>query len=49
MDRTTWTIATIALYVGVGLILAGIALAVLAALGFRHARGASSASTGVAS
>lgn len=30
--------ATIALYVGAALILAGIALVVLAILGFRHAR-----------
>lgn len=33
-----WTVATIALYVGAGLIAAGIALAVFAFLGFRHAR-----------
>ena len=33
-----WTVATIALYVGAGLIVAGVALAVFAALGFRHAR-----------
>jgi len=32
-----WTVATIALYVGAALILAGLALAVLAILGFRHA------------
>lgn len=32
-----WTMATIALYVGAALILAGIALGVLAILGFRHA------------
>lgn len=33
-----WTVSTIALYVGAGLIAAGIALAVFAFLGFRHAR-----------
>jgi hypothetical protein len=33
-----WTVATIALYVGVGMILAGIVLAILAFLGFRHAK-----------
>ena len=33
-----WTVATIALYVGVGLVVAGIVLAILAFLGFRHAR-----------
>jgi hypothetical protein len=33
-----WTVATIALYVGVAMILAGAVLAVLAFLGFRHAR-----------
>jgi hypothetical protein len=33
-----WTVATIALYVGVGLIVAGILLALFAFLGFRHAR-----------
>lgn len=33
-----WTVATIALYVGVTLIVAGVALAVFAVLGFRHAR-----------
>jgi hypothetical protein len=33
-----WTVATIALYVGAGLIVAGIVLAVFAFLGFRHAR-----------
>ena len=38
-----WTVATIALYVGVALIVAGIALGVFAALGFRHARRVSSA------
>jgi hypothetical protein len=32
-----WTIATIALYVGLALLLAGIALVVLSLLGFRHA------------
>jgi hypothetical protein len=32
-----WTVATIALYVGVGLIVAGIVLAIFALLGFRHA------------
>ena len=35
-----WTVATIAVYVGIGLIIAGIVLAILAILGFRHARGA---------
>jgi hypothetical protein len=33
-----WTVATIALYVGVALIVAGIVLAIFAILGFRHAR-----------
>jgi hypothetical protein len=33
-----WTISTLALYAGYGLIAAGIVLAVLAALGFRHAK-----------
>jgi hypothetical protein len=33
-----WTVATIALYVGFALIIAGAALAVLSFLGFRHAR-----------
>ena len=33
-----WTVATIALYVGFGLIVAGLMLAVLSFLGFRHAR-----------
>jgi hypothetical protein len=32
-----WTAATIALYVGIGLLLAGIVLGILAILGFRHA------------
>jgi hypothetical protein len=33
-----WTVATIALWVGVGLVIAGILLLILAVLGFRHAR-----------
>ena len=33
-----WTVSTIALYAGIGMVLAGIALAVLSFLGFRHAR-----------
>lgn len=33
-----WTIATIAMFVGSAMVLAGITLAVLALLGFRHAR-----------
>ena len=33
-----WTVATIALYAGVGMILAGIVMGVLAILGFRHAK-----------
>ena len=33
-----WTVATIALYVGIALIVAGIVLAIFAILGFRHAR-----------
>jgi hypothetical protein len=33
-----WTVATIALYVGFLLILAGVVLAILSVLGFRHAR-----------
>ena len=33
-----WTVATIALYVGMALIVAGVALAVFASLGFRHVR-----------
>ena len=33
-----WTAATIALYVGWGLVAAGIVLAIFAALGFRHAK-----------
>jgi hypothetical protein len=33
-----WTVATIALYVGIALIVAGIVLAISAILGFRHAR-----------
>ncbi len=37
-----WTVATIALYVGAGLIVAGVVLASLALLGFRHARRPSS-------
>ena len=41
-----WTVATIALYVGIALIVAGIVLGILAGLGFRHARRASPASPG---
>jgi hypothetical protein len=33
-----WTVATIAIYAGYGLIAAGVLLAILAVLGFRHAR-----------
>lgn len=33
-----WTVATIALYVGIALLVAGIVLAIFAILGFRHAR-----------
>jgi hypothetical protein len=33
-----WTVATIALYVRIALIVAGIVLAIFAILGFRHAR-----------
>src|SRR5919106_1626576 len=33
-----WTVATLAIYAGYGLIAAGVLLAVLAFLGFRHAR-----------
>lgn len=33
-----WTVATIAMYVGIAMIVAGLILAVLAILGFRHAR-----------
>jgi hypothetical protein len=33
-----WTVATIALYVGAALVVSGIVLAILAFLGFRHAR-----------
>jgi hypothetical protein len=33
-----WTVATIALYVGIALIVLGVVLAILAFLGFRHAR-----------
>lgn len=33
-----WTVSTIAVYAGVAMIVGGIVLAVLAALGFRHAR-----------
>lgn len=33
-----WTVATIAMYVGIAMILAGLALAVFSGLGFRHAR-----------
>ena len=33
-----WTVATIALYVGIAFVIAGIVMAVLAFLGFRHAR-----------
>lgn len=32
-----WTVATIALYVGIGMIVAGILMAIFAFLGFRHA------------
>ena len=38
-----WTVATIALYVGAGLNVAGVALAVFAVLGFRHSRRTDSA------
>lgn len=46
-----WTVATLALYAGFAMVAAGIVLAILAALGFRHARragakeGAAAAST----
>jgi hypothetical protein len=33
-----WTVATIALYVGVALLVAGVVLAIMSLLGFRHAR-----------
>lgn len=33
-----WTVATIALYVGIAMIVAGLIMGVLAVLGFRHAR-----------
>jgi hypothetical protein len=33
-----WTVATIALYVGIALMVAGLVLAILSFLGFRHAR-----------
>ena len=33
-----WTVATIAMYVGVGLIAAGLLLGIFAFLGFRHSR-----------
>ncbi|MGH2736530.1 MAG: hypothetical protein ACRDKZ_13200 [Actinomycetota bacterium] len=33
-----WTVATITLYAGIGLIVVGVVLAVLSLLGFRHAR-----------
>lgn len=33
-----WTVSTLALFAGYGLVAAGIILAILAALGFRHAR-----------
>ncbi len=38
-----WTVSTIALFVGFGLIAAGIVLAIFAILGFRHARRSTSA------
>jgi hypothetical protein len=41
-----WTVATIALYVGILLIVAGFGLAIFAILGFRHARRAVVASEG---
>jgi hypothetical protein len=40
-----WTVATIALYAGYAMIAAGIVLAVLAVLGFRHARRAGDPTT----
>jgi hypothetical protein len=43
-----WTVATIALYVGFALIVAGLMLAILSIFGFRHARRAGDASTRVA-
>ena len=43
-----WTVATIALYVGFALIAAGLVLAVLSLLGFRHARRGRAASEAVA-
>jgi hypothetical protein len=42
-----WTVATIALYVGFALIVAGLVLALLSLLGFRHARRAGAASPAV--
>jgi hypothetical protein len=33
-----WTVATIALWAGVGMVIAGLVMAILAVLGFRHAR-----------
>jgi hypothetical protein len=41
-----WTVATIALYVGFALIAAGLMLAVLSLLGFRHARRAGASTVG---
>ena len=41
-----WTVATIALYVGFALIVAGLMLAVLSMLGFRHARHAGASAVG---
>jgi hypothetical protein len=38
-----WTVGQIAFYAGIGMAIAGLALAVLAALGFRHARKAAAA------
>jgi hypothetical protein len=38
-----WVVSTLALWVGYGLVLAGIVLAVLAILGFRHAKRAAAA------
>jgi len=43
-----WTVATIALYVGIALIVAGIVLAIFAILGFRHARRTAGATAEVA-
>jgi hypothetical protein len=42
-----WTVATIALYVGFALIAAGLVLALLSLLGFRHARRAGATSPAV--